>query len=323
MKCQSILSTLYLSPKLEAIVIRTRQGPLLSCVALYLLISSLSWLESYLQFSTALQNNLITAEQIAPDPTPAARLQAAPLTSQSLQWAPPSVVEATEKTNDTSAIPRIIHRTWRHLPSAIPSEWSNATTSCQAQNPSTSTHQFIARHFPWYLAAYTDHLLPMQRVDALRYVLLWHYGGVFLDPELGCRRSLEPLLSAENVQQGTVLLPQRWPYGVGAEMIASPPEHPFVIKLALAVHDRRYGGGGAQTTIAVVAPALLDDAESGEAFFVRRIGQAPRGDEVAVAEHVFGNGLGWCGAGLSLAGMALVIFGLTSRPKGAVNHLLV
>ncbi|PYI14635.1 mannosyl phosphorylinositol ceramide synthase SUR1 [Aspergillus violaceofuscus CBS 115571] len=321
MKCQSILPILYLSPKLEAIVIRTRQGPFLSCVALYLLISSLSWLASYLQFSTARQTNLITAEHLAPDPTRAARLQAAPLTSD---------------------IPRIIHRTWRHLTSDIPSEWSNATTSCQAQNPECqqyiwtdeTAHQFIARHFPWYLAAYTDHLLPMQRVDALRYFLLWHYGGVFLDPELGCRRSLEPLLSAENVQQGTVLLPQRWPYGVGTEMIASPPAHPFVIKLALTVHDHCWSGipayvmafassGPVVTTVAVVAPALFDDAESGEAFFVRRIGQTPRGDEVAVAEHVFGNGLGWCDAGLSLAGMALVIFGLTSRPKGPVNHLLV
>ncbi|RAL17634.1 glycosyltransferase family 32 protein [Aspergillus homomorphus CBS 101889] len=361
MKCRSILPTLFLSPQLEALIIRARQGPFLTCVTLYLLITFLSWLASFLHFRTSLHDNLITHEHLAPETTPVAHIE------QPIQWAPPSISDGTENTNNNSAvatapIPQIIHRMWRHLTSDIPSEWSNATTSCQAQNPvyqqyiwtDKTAHQFIARHFPWYLATYTDHLLPMQRVDALRYLLLWHYGGVFLDPELGCGRSLGPLLSAGNVQQGHVLLPQRWPYGVGTEMMASPPGHPFIIKLALTAHAHRWsgipayvmafaesgsvvvsralavwlrsvagGGGSAQTTIAIVPSALFDDAESGEAFFVRCAGQTPRGDEVAVAEHVFGNWLGWCGAGLSLAGMALVIFGLTSQPKRSVTQLLV
>ncbi|KAL4971318.1 hypothetical protein BDW66DRAFT_146320 [Aspergillus desertorum] len=165
----------------------------------------------------------------------------------------------------------------------------------------------------------------MQRVDALRYFLLWRYGGIFLYLEMGCGRSLGPLLSAENAQQGHVLLPQRWPYGVGTERMASPPRYPFVIKLALMTHDIRWsgvpayvmafansgpvvvsralaawlrsvvgggGGGSAQTTIAIVPSALFDDAESGEAFFVRCVGQTPRGMKSPLRSMYSGAGSG-------------------------------
>ncbi|PYI31469.1 hypothetical protein BP00DRAFT_425539 [Aspergillus indologenus CBS 114.80] len=243
MKCWSLLPPLFWSSGLEPIVIRARQGPFLTCVAFYLLISCLSWLAHFIQFSTALHESLLAPEHLAPEPTPAVRLQAAALV-EPIQWAPPSISAETESAKNSSTtahpIPRIIHRMWRHLTSDIPEEWSNATASCGAQNPEyqqyiwtdETAHQFIGRHFPWYLSTYTDHLLPMQRVDALRYFLLWHYGGVFLDPELGCRRSLEPLLTAKQAQAPVqLLLPQRTAYGVGTDMMASAPGHPFVIKL--------------------------------------------------------------------------------------------
>jgi inositol phosphorylceramide mannosyltransferase catalytic subunit len=34
----------------------------------------------------------------------------------------------------------------------------------------------------------------VQRIDALRYFLLYHYGGLYIDMDNGCQRSLEPLL---------------------------------------------------------------------------------------------------------------------------------
>ncbi|GFF59021.1 mannosyl phosphorylinositol ceramide synthase SUR1 [Aspergillus udagawae] len=298
-----------------------------------------------------LHANLVATEDLLPNASWAAGLQTAHI--EPVQWAPPSTTDETAMLNSSVAgIPRVIHRMWQHRTSETPEDWTNATASCRDQNPVyrqylwtfDTAHQFIRTHFPWYLPTYTNHLLPVQRVDALRYFLLWHYGGVFLDPQIGCRQSLEPLLlpGADKGQaQAQALLPQSWPYGVTNELMASTPRHPFMIKLALTSHEHHWSAipayfmafvslgpvlvsrvlaawlrsvGGTPAALAILPSALYDD-KAEQAFFLRFEGQMPHGDEVAVSLHIFGNWLGWCGAAVSLIVMAFVIFGVRSGPK--------
>lgn len=49
--------------------------------------------------------------------------------------------------------------------------------------------------------------------------------------DIGCRRPLDPLLDFP------ALMPRTWPYGVSNDLMASAPQHPFIIKVALGLQD--------------------------------------------------------------------------------------
>ncbi|GLA00652.1 hypothetical protein AnigIFM60653_009402 [Aspergillus niger] len=333
-RCPASLPDLSLAPRLQTIVTKARQGPFICCMGFYLLSTCLSWLITTIHFSSQLHVHTLSSDILHAYPT-------TPLANSTkpYQWAPPPT-----NLTSSSSIPPIIHRIWRGgLTKPIPEEYINASSSCHSQNPTyeqyiwtdTTAHQFIETYFPWFAPTYNDHLLPMQRVDALRYFLLWHYGGLYLDPEIGCQWPLDSLLSEE--QEDQVLLPQHWPYGVGNEFVASKLNHPFVIKVALSVHEHRWGFVPAYVTAFVSAGAVLVSQVLGvwlsavgggvgivprsmyegteKAFFMRFVEERPRGDEVAVAEWFFGNWIGWCAAGVALGVMGMVVFGVRREPR--------
>ncbi|PYI11624.1 mannosyl phosphorylinositol ceramide synthase SUR1 [Aspergillus sclerotiicarbonarius CBS 121057] len=337
-RCQAFLPVVSLAPRLQSVVSRARRGPFICCLGFYLLFVCISWLLSLLQFSSALHTNTLARDVVLADSSPVT----APSVPAEIQWAPPS--RLLLEPSNTTVIPKIIHRMWRGLTSEVPEEWSNATHSCSVQNPSyqqylwtdDTARQFIRAHFAWFLPTYNEHLLTMQRVDAFRYFVLWHYGGVYLDPDIGCQQSMDPLL-----RNAKVLLPQSWPYGVSNELVASTANHPFIIKVALSVHDHQWSfmpayvmafistgsilasrvlamwlrSVGGRPGITIVPPTFFDSTEG--AFFMRFEGLLPRGDEVAVSEQIFGNWLGWCGAGIALTVMAAVIFGVQKTPRNS------
>ncbi|PWY94488.1 mannosyl phosphorylinositol ceramide synthase SUR1 [Aspergillus sclerotioniger CBS 115572] len=336
-RCQASLPVVSLAPRLQSVVTKARRGPFVCCFGFYVLFICVSSLLSLLQFSSALHAKTLTPDVIWADSSPVAASQ---VPATEMQWAPPPSGLVLEPSNAT-AIPKIIHRMWRGLASDVPEEWKNATHSCQEQNPTyqqyiwtdNTARQFIGAHFAWFLPTYNEHLLSMQRVDAFRYFVLWYYGGIYLDPDVGCRQPMDPLL-----RDTEALLPRSWPYGVSNDLVASTANHPFIIKVALSIHDHQWSfvpayvmafiSAGSMLVsrvlamwlrsikgnpgISIVPPTLFDSTE--DAFFMRFEGLLPRGDEVAVSEQVFGNWLGWCGAGIALIVMATVIFGVQTTP---------
>ena len=43
------------------------------------------------------------------------------------------------------------------------------------------SRDFIEKEYPWVLRTYDGYRYPVQRVDALRYFLMLHYGGIYID----------------------------------------------------------------------------------------------------------------------------------------------
>ncbi|RDL34970.1 uncharacterized protein BP5553_06901 [Venustampulla echinocandica] len=103
-------------------------------------------------------------------------------------------------------IPKIIHQVfhnWRDPGNeTIPSDWDDLRQSCIDLNPTweyklwteKTSREFIATHYPWFLTTYDGYSFPVQRVDTVRYFLLLHYGGIYLDLDNGCLADLTPLL---------------------------------------------------------------------------------------------------------------------------------
>lgn len=91
-----------------------------------------------------------------------------------------------------------------------------------------ASRDFIAEVYPWFLDTFDAYTYPIQRADAIRYFVLHHYGGVYLDLDVGCRRPLDRLLVYP------VILPRTIPVGVSNDLMFAEKGHPF---MAQTIHN--------------------------------------------------------------------------------------
>jgi len=173
-----------------------------------------------------------------------------------------------EETNMTPRIPRILHRTWRtRNVSEFPPAWRACYESCERRTAGW-TQQFwtdeegralIQDHYPWFLPTYDGYRYPIQRVDAFRYFLLYHYGGVYLDMDIGCTQRLDPLVAA--MPGGVAVFPQTKPHGVSNDLMMAPRRHPFLLHLTKSLVDAdRWYGSNFLTVIHSTGPCFVSKA---------------------------------------------------------------
>lgn len=150
--------------------------------------------------------------------------------------------------NSTEKIPPIIHFIWfsnlyqsrPELSYMSPGHGSNSPQKCMEHNPrfevkiwnETSSRQLLAEHYAWFLPVYDAYRHPIQRIDATKYFVLLHYGGVYMDMDISCRRSLDPLLDFP------AWFPMASTLGVNNDLMASRAQHP-VLTLMVKSLERR------------------------------------------------------------------------------------
>lgn len=124
-------------------------------------------------------------------------------------------------------IPKIIHQTY--INESIPARWQAAQKSCIDLHPDyeymmwtdAKSHEFIAKEYPWFLSTFEGYEHNIQRADSIRYFVLAHYGGVYIDLDDGCKRKLDPLLSYTAWVRRTI------PTGISNDIMGAIPQHPF------------------------------------------------------------------------------------------------
>jgi mannosyltransferase OCH1-like enzyme len=100
-------------------------------------------------------------------------------------------------------IPKIIHQTWKDK--NISGEVLAFANSWKKHHPTweyrlwddKDNRRFIQNRFPWFARFYDNYSLSIQRVDSVRYFILYTYGGLYVDLDFECLRSVEPLLVEE------------------------------------------------------------------------------------------------------------------------------
>ncbi|KAF7595981.1 hypothetical protein BBP40_004127 [Aspergillus hancockii] len=126
-------------------------------------------------------------------------------------------------------VPRRLHHI--HLgPSSPLSEWLDARAECLKHHEyweaflwtDDNADSFVRDNYPHLYAMWVSYPFLVQRVDALRYMVLQKYGGAVLDFDLVCRRSLEPLRRFEFVA------PAAYPAGFSIGMMLASPGNPYV-----------------------------------------------------------------------------------------------
>ena len=97
-------------------------------------------------------------------------------------------------------IPDIIHQTWKT--NKIPEMWKESVEACKDKHKSykymlwtdSSMKEFVKKEHPEFYKTYNSYPHTIQRCDAFRYLVLYKYGGIYIDMDLFCRKSLTSLL---------------------------------------------------------------------------------------------------------------------------------
>ncbi|KUJ17407.1 uncharacterized protein LY89DRAFT_696850 [Mollisia scopiformis] len=139
-------------------------------------------------------------------------------------------------------IPKIVHQVfhdWGHVGEGregnetMPEDWEEVRRGCVERNggwefmlwTEIKSREFIRENYPWFLDTYDGYRFPVQRVDTVRYFLLRHYGGIYLDLDNGCLTNLEPLLYYP------AWLTDGGRGALSNNILASTPMHPFWVLL--------------------------------------------------------------------------------------------
>jgi mannosyltransferase OCH1-like enzyme len=159
-------------------------------------------------------------------------------------------------------IPRVIHRIWLG----------------EAQMPSQYVQfgESWADHHPgWELRLWTDDDLAElsdseslkrcrnfgEASDVLRYEILNRHGGVYVDTDVECLRSLEPL-----VENASAFAAYARPGLIGSAVVGAVPGHPAIARTLEVVSERAGSGPQVEATGPVALTAVLKDASDVELF---------------------------------------------------------
>ncbi len=181
------------------------------------------------------------------------------------------------------AIPPLIHQTWKDAD--LPPAWQKWAESWRLHHPGwgyrlwtdADNRAFLQEHYPWFLPVYDGYPEPIMRADAIRYFLLDHFGGLYVDLDFECLKPVSGLLEGRELVLGCepevhtrLLLARQRGFAriVGNAFIASRPGHP----LWGHVHRRLVG--------AHKLPGTLDT--TGPFFLTRAVDSAPEPESITV-----------------------------------------
>ena len=102
-----------------------------------------------------------------------------------------------------SAIPKIIHQTWKSK--SIPAYLQSYIDTWQQKNPNWEYRfyddqdclEFIKKYCPCYLAVYEQLPKPVERADFFRYLVLFYCGGVYADVDTSCEQPIDTWLDLQ------------------------------------------------------------------------------------------------------------------------------
>lgn len=105
-------------------------------------------------------------------------------------------------------IPKIIHQTWKN--ESIPVQLINCVNSWKANHEDWKyilwtdemNYNFLEKHYPLFLPIYNNYESAIQKVDAVRYFILYHFGGVYIDLDFYCFKNISPIISGADCAFG-------------------------------------------------------------------------------------------------------------------------
>lgn len=139
-------------------------------------------------------------------------------------------------------IPKIIHQIYDN-PAGIPDILSNISESWKKEHPTwkyrlwdhQAIQKFLADNCPQFIPVYNSFPSNKQKWELLRYLILYHEGGLYVDMDYECMESMESLLKTHSCCLGLEPTEHAKRFGkqklIGNAMLAAIPHHPFFEKI--------------------------------------------------------------------------------------------
>jgi inositol phosphorylceramide mannosyltransferase catalytic subunit len=222
-------------------------------------------------------------------------------------------------------IPRIIHRMWpndeflKQDNLEITSNFNRCIDLYRKRSQSWTTvlwtdhsiREWLQTHYPQFISTFDAYPFQIQRVDAARYFILYHYGGVYMDMDIGCYRTKDigDLVDYMEASGKLVALPQTDPVGLSNDVMFASKNSAFFREAidALPTKNRWFGihyltvlySTGSlflsllyynqkpleRRQIAIIPPRLY--AESGTRYFRHLPGSTWHGKDQWIVRHWF------------------------------------
>ena len=102
----------------------------------------------------------------------------------------------------TKEFPKIIHQIYGFWDKKIPKNIQKRIDKWKELHPDykymlwdkKKSRDFIKTNYEWFLGLYDNYNYNVQRCDAIRYFILYHYGGIYSDIDLEPVKCITPLL---------------------------------------------------------------------------------------------------------------------------------
>ena len=127
-------------------------------------------------------------------------------------------------------IPKIIHQTWKTR--EIPEKWQSAVQSVKTMHPEyeyilwtdETMAAFVKTEYPAFYSTYTGYKYNIQRCDAFRYLVLYKYGGIYIDLDTVCKKKLDGFLKYDLV----LVKSSNISFWYTNSFFMVKPQHPFI-----------------------------------------------------------------------------------------------
>lgn len=163
-----------------------------------------------------------------------------------------------------SSIPRRIWQTWKTKD--VPDKWELSPLTIKKHmrewtytlTTDEDNRRIVKENFPDFLDTYDSFEYPIQRADAIRYMILYLYGGLYLDLDYEMQHSLEPhlvggdLFFIESVNVGGYLT---------NSIMASRAGHPIWLDMLNEMKTNKgpfYAFGKHLKVITTTGPGMVD-----------------------------------------------------------------
>jgi len=142
-------------------------------------------------------------------------------------------------TNSNYHFPKIIHQTWKNT--NLNTDQQNSVDSWKKYYPDyqhilwtdDDIEKFVHTHFYWYLPIWNKLTPFIKKIDCIRYMWMYIYGGIYVDIDMICMKHFN---FENNKYKGSAFIPVQLPYSkfLGSSspaILASYPGHDFWLSM--------------------------------------------------------------------------------------------
>ncbi len=107
-------------------------------------------------------------------------------------------------------IPKLLHQIWFQGEDQIPDKYQKYYSTCNKINPDylrkvwdKESIEELLEQYPEYRKTYYNFPLMIQKIDFAKYLILYHYGGLYVDMDMYCLKPVDKLI--EEFQDNTFI----------------------------------------------------------------------------------------------------------------------